>query len=210
MRLTIILSVFFIGMSASLGGDMKNIEKDKLDLPDIQGMIVEKTDNSLTIVWNKDDEILQKKVKNSGIISSNVMTVSYSDTKEFAIGNEVAVWTTGKYNDKSPVNGTATSVKLISEKVKTPFIQGIVLEKTENAITVGWGLSKTDLTSKEKEDVLKIIKPNAMTVSYSNTENFNYGDKVVAWTTGKYNESYPSRGTAVNIVKYSSLNCSVN
>lgn len=50
-------------MSASLGGDMKNIEKDKLDLPDIQGMIVEKTDNSLTIVWNKDDEILQKKSK---------------------------------------------------------------------------------------------------------------------------------------------------
>ncbi len=77
--------------------------------------------------------------------------------------------------------------------------EGNIIEKTAKTITIVWDVVEQDLVMKTKQEILAIAKPNALTVSYTDTSPFAVGDQVAIWTTGAYNESYPAQGTATMI-----------
>ena len=85
------------------------------------------------------------------------------------------------------------------ESIGTADAEGYIIDKTENSLTIVWNVQQKDVTTNTNKEILDIAKPNALTVSYSETNNFEIGDYVLIWTTAKYDDSYPRQGTATKI-----------
>ncbi|KOS61648.1 hypothetical protein AN161_16830 [Lysinibacillus sp. FJAT-14222] len=85
------------------------------------------------------------------------------------------------------------------EPIGTADAEGYIIDKTENSLTIVWYVQQKDVTTKTKKEILDIAKPNALTASYSETNNFEIGDSVLIWTTGKYDDSNPRQGAATKV-----------
>lgn len=87
---------------------------DRERAADIEGFIIDKTEKSITVVWNvpeKDLSLSKREILE--LAMPNALIVSYSDTSDFTIGDQVAIWTTGTYLESYPAQGTATTIQLI-------------------------------------------------------------------------------------------------
>lgn len=106
---------------------------------------------------------------------------------------------TGQNSDSGSISSEEDETsKMSNETTTTADAEGIIIDKTEKSITIVWNVNKTDF-SKSKREILEIAKPNALTVSYSETNDLAIGDKISIWTTGAYDDSYPRQGVATNI-----------
>lgn len=80
---------------------------------DAEGIVIDKTVKTLTIIWNVSAQDIAAKTKQEilAIAKPNALTVSYPDTSPFAVGDRVAIWTTGAYNESYPAQGVATNIR---------------------------------------------------------------------------------------------------
>ena len=97
-------------------------------------------------------------------------------------------------------NKVSEPSSLSNEPIDTADVEGYIIDKTEDSLTIVWNVQQKDITTKTKKEILTIAKPNALTVSYLNASNFNIYDKIAIWTTGRYEESYPSQGVATKVI----------
>ena len=89
---------------------------DRERVADIEGFIIDKTEKSITVVWNvpeKDLSLSKREILE--LAMPNASIVSYSDTSDFTIGDHVAIWTTGTYLESYPLQSTATTIQLIEK-----------------------------------------------------------------------------------------------
>lgn len=111
------LLIPFILVIAIITGCSDNQDDSKTETSDgwdFNGYVIEKTKGSLLIAWNiTKEEVETKNVSEIlDIAKPNAIRINYEDTKDFAVGNKVFVWTTGNINDSYPKQGTATKVEL--------------------------------------------------------------------------------------------------
>ncbi|QQP12336.1 DUF3221 domain-containing protein [Lysinibacillus agricola] len=96
-------------------------------------------------------------------------------------------------------NMVSEQSSMSKEPIGTADAEGYIIDKTENSLTIVWYVQQKDVTTKTKKEILDIAKPNALTASYSETNNFEIGDSVLIWTTGKYDDSNPRQGAATKV-----------
>ena len=90
---------------------------DRERAADIEGFIIDKTEKSITVVWNvpeKDLSLSKREILE--LAMPNASIGSYSDTSDVTIGDHVAIWTTGTYLESYPSQSTATTIQLIEKK----------------------------------------------------------------------------------------------
>ena len=75
-------------------------------------------------------------------------------------------------------NKVSEPSSLSNEPIDTADVEGYIIDKTEDSLTIVWNVQQKDITTKTKKEILTIAKPNALTVPYSNASNFNIYDKV--------------------------------
>ncbi|MEK8197788.1 DUF3221 domain-containing protein [Lysinibacillus sp. FSL M8-0134] len=89
---------------------------DRERVADIEGIIIDKTEKSITVVWNvAEKDLALSKREILELAMPNAFIVFYSDTSDFTIGDRVAIWTTGTYLESYPAQGTATTIQLIEK-----------------------------------------------------------------------------------------------
>lgn len=107
----------------------------------------------------------------------------------------------GQNSDSGSIskNEAGEPTGMSKEPISTADAEGYIIDKTEKSLTIVWNVQQKDVTTKTKKEILTIAKPNALTVSYSDTSHFAIGDKVSIWTTGAYDDSFPRQGVATNV-----------
>lgn len=87
-------------------------------------------------------------------------------------------------------------------------MKGIILEKNEDSITLAKNLSNEDYEKIKNISVREILEEGSIEneidldlidLNYSNTEDFNKGDRVKVWIKGDILDSYPASADAKKI-----------